>query len=393
MKNKLLVVDISSVKAGSQKVTKEVVDNFSINDVSISVLVKERADLYEELYKGFDSNKLLFSGLINRYFGTGNFSLSKLKFSDYFLLPFLLFCTNLQVLLISKFKSINVIYCYDPKGIVVCGLFARLFKIKLIWHLHGKLNYPNRVNKFLLNLANDVIVPSNSIKNSLKSFVSDLSKVEVVYNGFIFDDKKNKKSEILHQDDSEINILYVGTIVPNKGIHAVVKNLIRTNIQRRIRLTVLGEPVGDIGVKYKGYVLSLCQDLPLNVEVDFRGWVTSPRDYYNRADLLVFSSLESCELDFSGSKDIYKASEALPTVLIESIMTGTPVLANRAPGVDEIVYNDCFGIITANIEDCDFDKLILETASKRFSVGTDFYEKFSEENMKSSTLSILKRNF
>lgn len=393
MNDKLLVVDISSVIAGSQKVTKEVVKNFSNNDVSISVLVKERGGLYAELYKDFDSNRLVFSGLINRYFGTGSFSLSNLNFLDYLLLPFLLFCTNFQVLAISKFKSINVIYCYDPKGIVVCGLFARLFKIKVIWHLHGKLNYPGKLSQLLLKLADDVIVPSNSIKNSLKPFMNDISKVEVVYNGFTFNDEKQKDSKVSHQDNSDIEILYVGTLVPNKGIHAIINNLIRTKIQRKIRLTVLGESVGDIGIKYKEYVLRLCQDLPNNVEVEFCGWVNSTRKYYDKADLLVFSSLESCELDFTGSIDVYKASEALPTVLIESIMTGTPVLANNAPGVEEIIYKDCYGAISSNIEDCDFDKLILETAAKRFSVGIDFYEKFSEDKMKRSTLRILRRNF
>jgi glycosyltransferase involved in cell wall biosynthesis len=391
MKNKLLVVDISSLLAGSQKVTLQVMKSYAEKNVELIVLLKERGELYNRFYKDFKNYQFSFHSLIQKYFGTGNFSFSKLHFYDYLILPLLLFITNIQTIFIAKSNNVNVIYCYDPKGIIVCGMFAKIFNLKVIWHLHGKLNYPNALKKFLLSLATEVIVPSESIQDSISRFIQKPKQLEVVYNGFEFykrnDDSLNKR------DDKVINLLYVGTIVPNKGLHSIISNLRDNKLDMKVKLRVLGESVGNIGEHYLIFVKNLCKQLPNNVEVEFCGWVDCTAEYFKCSDLLIFSSLEQCTLDFMGYSEVYRASEALPTVLIESISVGTPVIANRNPGVEEIIYNEQFGVVIKDIQNCDFDSILMNSLKKSFVTPFSFYEKFSLNKMKFKMFDILKRNY
>ncbi|KJF91576.1 glycosyltransferase [Photobacterium leiognathi] len=386
MENKrLLVVEASSLLAGSQKITLKIVDSLSDKGFEIYSLLKHDDSLFDGYYKRFNNHQFLMHKLLNRFFGTGDFSIKNLSFQSKLLLFFSVFISNLQVIYTAKKHRIYNIYCYDPKGIILCGLFAKFFKLKVIWHLHGKLNFGNKINRFLLGMADEVIVPSCSIADN---FINIRDDINVIYNGFEF-----KECDKLYEKKTDvINLLFIGTIVPNKGLHVLIENLINSNFKENVILNVLGSPVGDIGIAYKKYIIELINDLPKNVLVEFHGWVNNPYDFIKKSDLLLFSSLEKCRITLNGEEKTFSASEGLPTVLIESIALGTPVLANKTTGVNEIVYDSCFGTVVDDISLCDFDKEIKEIIERRKNIPTtDFFKKFSINTMNESIFNIINR--
>ncbi|MCD9546751.1 glycosyltransferase [Photobacterium carnosum] len=386
MKNKkILVIEASSLLAGSQKVTLKILDSLSQRGFEIYAILKSDNELFDGYYKKFNTSRFVFNKIINKYFGTGDFSLSRLKVSSKIILLFSILFSNIQVICLAKKNNISTIYCYDPKGIVLCGLFAKLFNIKVIWHLHGKLTFGERVNKFLLRLAYKVIVPSESISNNLAHLRNDLN---VVYNGFDFSLKNKSKS---FQSDKKYKLIYIGTIVPNKGLHLIINKLIRSTIKEEIELNVLGLPVGDIGDNYKKYLLDCINNLPSNISVNFKGWVNNPTEYILNSNALLFSSVDECEIEFNGKRNIYKASEGLPTVLIESISLGVPVLAANTTGVAEIVFSEKFGVILDDICNCDFDLALRDTLKcQGFKPPSEFFEKFSINTMNDKINNIIK---
>ncbi|WP_297516860.1 glycosyltransferase [Flavobacterium sp.] len=97
--------------------------------------------------------------------------------------------------------------------------------------------------------------------------------------------------------------------------------------QRGIHLIILGE----------GYLLSEYQkqaaQLVCSKMIHFHGRVTNPHDYYTKA---LFSVLTS-------------KNEGFPTVLLESLFFGTPVIAYNCPtGPNEIIQHEYNGLLVSN---------------------------------------------
>lgn len=75
--------------------------------------------------------------------------------------------------------------------------------------------------------------------------------------------------------------------------------------------------------------MQLCEELGLTEQVVFVGNRTDVEDFYTAAKLFIHSS----------------PAEGLPTVLLEAMKYGTPIVATRSmPGVEEILKGDTFGL-------------------------------------------------
>jgi glycosyltransferase involved in cell wall biosynthesis len=382
----MLIVEASSLLAGSQKVTLKILECIKKKNITIFSNLKSDFDLFGGFYKDLNPQRFFFHKSIDKYLGTGSFSFKELRKIDYLLLIGIIIYSNMEVVLRAKKENINTIYCYDPKGILLCGIFSRIFKINIVWHLHGKLNFPNIINKFLLNCASEVVVPSYSVKKYLDKYNKE---VKVVYNGFDFDDEV--QIDPIYVNDNDINLIYVGTIVPNKGLHTIIECLLKSSMTENIKLNVLGEPIGTVGKEYIKYIKSRIELLPKNIVVEFLGWRNNPKDYIKSSDALIFASVDRCDLDFTGDLVTYRASEALPTVLIESISLGVPVIANNTNGVEEIVYSNQFGYIVDDLSSCDLDKILAQVLSiGKFATPSNFKNKFSLLTMQSEMTKIIE---
>lgn len=117
-------------------------------------------------------------------------------------------------------------------------------------------------------------------------------------------------------------ILGVGRLSPEKGFSSLIRAFALVRRNHSSRLVILGEGSERAGLD------RLARELGIRGEVDLPGFVARPYPYMARAAVVVLSSL----------------TEGLPTVLIESLALGTPVVSTDCEsGPREILQGGSVG--------------------------------------------------
>ncbi len=142
--------------------------------------------------------------------------------------------------------------------------------------------------------------------------------------------------------DGESIILFVGRIVPLKGIDNLLKAMTYLDRRQRIKLVVIG---GDEHSQAELQRLeSLSQSLGIRGSVIFLGLVNQERlpFFYSAADLCVVPSYY----------------ESFGLVLLESLACGTPVVATKVGGAESIIRQGETGyVVTDNDPYCLADNI------------------------------------
>lgn len=157
---------------------------------------------------------------------------------------------------------------------------------------------------------------SDGVKNDFISLNIHVPLIETIYNPFNIEDIKNKSREY----DPGINgdyVLHVGRFDPQKRHDILLEAYRRANLS--VPLVLLGK--GDSEPEIRKKVI----ELGLSDKVIFAGFSANPYPWMRRAKFLCLSS----------------EYEGLPTVLIESLICGTPIVSFDCPsGPKEILIGD-----------------------------------------------------
>lgn len=133
-------------------------------------------------------------------------------------------------------------------------------------------------------------------------------------------------------------LLSVGRFEPQKDFPTLLKAFGRVRTTRPVKLMILGDG------KRRRQIESLVRRLGLTADVDILGFVVNPFAYMARARGLVLSSV----------------FEGLPTVLIEAMACGCPVVSTDCPsGPVEILDGGRFGPLTPVRDDAALARAIL----------------------------------
>ena len=158
-------------------------------------------------------------------------------------------------------------------------------------------------------------------------FHGNRSGIKRIYNGMPLDELPNPN--VTREDDL---LLAVGRLVEKKGFDLLLRAVsnLRKN-GRQVRVAILGDGEEDTALK------DLSSELGLDGIVEFYGSVDRGVvwDFMARARCLV----APCRTGADGNKD------ALPTVLIEALGFGLPIVSTDVSGIVEIVEDGVDGIV------------------------------------------------
>ena len=183
--------------------------------------------------------------------------------------------------------------------------------------------------KYLYPLADSIVTVSKGACSDLQQwFNPDKAKVEAIYNPVITADLYEKAAIAVDhpwfQAESPPVILGVGKLEAQKDFATLIRAFAKLHAQMPCRLVILGwGPERDA-------LEALAADLGVGEAVALLGYVDNPYSYMKRANLFALSS----------------AWEGLPTVLIEAMALGIPIVSTDCEsGPQEILANGQCGYL------------------------------------------------
>ena len=226
--------------------------------------------------------------------------------------------TNVIALLAAKLSLVNtpiITVEHNTQSVRI----SPLQRAKLVLPLM-KLLYPQaEVN---------VAVSQDAAKDLERVLKLPLGRVKAIYNPIVDSQLLAKAEENIEhpwfQDKSTPVFLAVGRLTQQKDFFNLIKAFARVRQQIDAKLVILGE--GEL----RGKLTALIKKLALVNAVDLAGFTANPYAYMKRASAFVLSS----------------RWEGLPTVLVEAMACGCPVIATDCPsGPREILANGKFGTL------------------------------------------------
>ncbi len=203
-------------------------------------------------------------------------------------------------------------------------------------HIHYAAGYtPNKLRatlfamRFSYPLAEKIVTVSQGVADDLVQTIGiNKNKLEVIYNPVLNETMFEKANEPVDhpwfQDGQPPVLLGVGRFVPQKDFPNLLRAFAILRKKQMARLVILGE--GEL----RGQLEALVKELGIQEDVQLPGFNNNPYAYMKKASVFVLSSV----------------LEGLPTVLIEAMALGTPVVSTDCKsGPKEILGNSGYGTL------------------------------------------------
>jgi glycosyltransferase involved in cell wall biosynthesis len=200
-------------------------------------------------------------------------------------------------------------------------------------------------------LANHVVAVSQGVADSFSRTTNfPLDRIKVIYNPVVYPEMFELAAHPVNHEwfanaDPPV-ILAAGRLVEHKDFETLIQAFKLVLDKYDSRLVILGEG------KERSHLEALIKDLGLSKYVSLPGFVQNPYAYMSRSAVFVLSSRR----------------EGLPTVLIEALALGIPVVStNCRSGPEEILDNGEFGYLVEVHNPESMADAILSTLKKPMS--------------------------
>lgn len=177
--------------------------------------------------------------------------------------------------------------------------------------------------------ADGIVAVSKGVADDLTQVVDlPMGRIRIVYNPVITPELRTKAQMPLehpwYQSGEPPVVVAVGRLTEQKDFSSLLKAFAQVRRARPVRLIILGE-----GEERRALEM-LVRQLGLSEDVSLPGFVANPYPYLVHASLFVLSS----------------RWEGLPTVLVEALYCGVPVVATDCPsGPREILADGKYGLL------------------------------------------------
>lgn len=243
-----------------------------------------------------------------------------------------------KILKFAKQEGVQILHSHGYKFNLLMGIWPKsLRKIPLLSSLHGYVNAPQFTKMWLyelldrkiLNHIEGVFVVSGHMTENASIKGIRKERLHIVENGinierhFCLDEEDNQNIEMFFNKYNKI-IGAVGRLSKEKGIEYLIDAFSKIiEFEGNLGLLLIGE--GPERVRLENQVLNL----GIENQVLFAGYIKGPHKYIKKIDCLVMPSL----------------TEGLPITLLETMWTGTPIVATSVGGIPSVLDGGRYGLL------------------------------------------------
>lgn len=237
---------------------------------------------------------------------------------------------------ILKREKCNLVHSNKYKADIISLIAARMMGIPIITTVHGwcsedlKARIYEKMQAFSWRFFNQVICVSEFYRQKALSFGVSKDKVTVVHNSIVTGDYKTIQSKGTYLLDKygipadHFVIGIIGRLSLEKG-HCYFIEAANKLAQKipNISFVIAGDG------KEKQNIKELIDKFNLEKRVYMLGHIKNIKEIYALSNAVVISSLR----------------EGLPTVLLEAMLYGIPVVATRVGGIPEVIQDKIEGLL------------------------------------------------
>ncbi|EOZ92015.1 Glycosyltransferase [Indibacter alkaliphilus LW1] len=325
-KGKVIFLHSSSEKYGASKILLYVMNIFREMGYSTLIILPGDGPLVPEIEKQGFEYKIINLGILRRkhFHPKGILDRGKKLYTAYRFLDE-----------IHEKEPISLIYS-NTLAVIVGATFARRRGIPHVWHIHEIIESPKFLVKFLASRVDRStkrpVVVSESVAKHWRKFL-DTSKPEVIHNGIKINSFLKCQSDIreelgLNPDQKVITM--IGRINPGKG------QLFFLDIARKVIARNPNTKFLLVGDPYPGYE-SIENEINGRISVENLdnhvinlGFREDIPQILKTTDIFVLPSI---------------LPDSFPTVVLEAMASGKPVIATRSGGASEMVVDGKTGFL------------------------------------------------
>lgn len=239
----------------------------------------------------------------------------------------------LSALNIIKKEKIEVIHAHwiIPQGFVAM-IIKWLFRTNYIVTSLGGDMFPFKTNnKSLLWLYKKIISQASFLTAVNQFFVQELGKINNKKTYYIPNGIDITKFKGTIKIKKERNILFVGRLVEKKGTEYLIEALTKLDGKLYHKLLIVGD--GPL----RNHLEKRVEELSLKNKVSFLGSIPYNQllNLYYKNILIVVPSITTKGGDVEG----------FPTVYLDAMASGCPIVASRIEGIESMIMNNKNGIV------------------------------------------------
>lgn len=242
----------------------------------------------------------------------------------------------------------------------------------------GKIYFLKKIQKFVADRVDQVIVPSQYLKQTVVNWGVDANKITVIYNAFVSPQGILDKTALRQKMKmTQPTLVTAGRLIQGKGFLLLIK-LMPKLIQKfcDLKLIIVGEGPD------KNILEAAIKEYGIEKWVELTG---------RKTQIELFELIKAADLFLLNT-----VHEGLSHVLLEALALGTPVITTPVGGNVEILTNNVNGLlIPYNEEELWYQAMVelLRNVEKRKILAQTGLEKvagFSQEKMLGEIIEILK---
>lgn len=333
-KTRLLVMINNLYGGGAEKILQTFLRHLDSERYHITLYSVKHEKLDESIY---GSNINTFRCVYNGGENSGPFFILKNKLVNKFKLLIYNYCSPnfFYKLFVKGTYDIEIAFIEGYSTRIISGSPNKLSKkyawvhIDLFTNHWTKICYKNLTEEInCYQKFNNIVCVSNGVKKAFSKKFDIHTNIVTRYNP-IDSYEIVEKSELMSVDDgfNGITIVTVGRLEPQKGYDRLLEIAKRLKSEAyNFRIQIVGE--GNERNNLENYI----ELNHIGSVVQLLGFQSNPYPYIKNSDLFVCSS----------------RSEGISTVVTEALILGKPIISTRCSGVDELLGDNIYGIITEN---------------------------------------------